>query len=231
MVNKWKISAMLTEYFRDENNKRLNPATDFDIDDDGLITMKNGCVGHRQIARGVLPFKFSDAHMDFSVDRMKLKSLEGCPMYVSGDFICSHNLLTSLQGAPLEASNLDCSHNLLTSLEGCTPDCFEIVCNNNLLTSLETCPPTEQLWATDNPFQHFRNTPSHIDEVTITWRKDLPLLGLLTVKTIHIQNPADKESMEDLEQIMNKYAGQGRRAMFACQKDLEDAGFRDNARW
>ena len=231
MVNKWKISAMLTEYFRDRDDQRLNPATDFVIADDGLITMKTTCVGYRRIAKGVLPFKFKEAHSDFIVAGMKLKSLEGCPMYVSGDFHCEQNLLTSLQGAPLEAEHLDCSHNLLTSLEGCTPDCFEIVCNNNLLTSLETCPPTEQLWATDNPFQHFRNTPSHIDEVTITWRKDLPLLGLLTVKTIHIQNPADKESMEDLEQIMNKYAGQGRRAMFACQKDLEDAGYGENARW
>jgi hypothetical protein len=30
---------------------------------------------------------------------------------------------------------------------------------------------------------------------------------------------------------MNKYAGQGKAAMFDCQKDLEDSGFEGNARW
>jgi hypothetical protein len=30
---------------------------------------------------------------------------------------------------------------------------------------------------------------------------------------------------------LNKYAGQGKRAMFDAQKELEDAGFEKNARW
>jgi hypothetical protein len=31
--------------------------------------------------------------------------------------------------------------------------------------------------------------------------------------------------------IIKKYAGKGKRAMFDCQKELEDAGFEGNARW
>ena len=34
-----------------------------------------------------------------------------------------------------------------------------------------------------------------------------------------------------VEDIIGQYAGQGRRAMFDCQKALEDAGFEGNARW
>jgi hypothetical protein len=34
-----------------------------------------------------------------------------------------------------------------------------------------------------------------------------------------------------VENILNKYAGKGRREMFWCQKELEDAGFEENARW
>jgi hypothetical protein len=33
------------------------------------------------------------------------------------------------------------------------------------------------------------------------------------------------------EEILNRYAGQGKRALFDCQKDLEDAGFEGNAKW
>jgi hypothetical protein len=34
-----------------------------------------------------------------------------------------------------------------------------------------------------------------------------------------------------IEGIFYKYAGQGKRALFDCQKELEDAGFEGNARW
>jgi hypothetical protein len=33
------------------------------------------------------------------------------------------------------------------------------------------------------------------------------------------------------EKILNRYAGNGIRYLFECQKDLEDAGFEGNARW
>jgi hypothetical protein len=30
---------------------------------------------------------------------------------------------------------------------------------------------------------------------------------------------------------MKKYEGQGKKALFDCQKELEDAGYEGNARW
>jgi hypothetical protein len=35
----------------------------------------------------------------------------------------------------------------------------------------------------------------------------------------------------EVRAILQKYMGQGKRAMFDCQKELEDAGFEGNARW
>jgi hypothetical protein len=51
------------------------------------------------------------------------------------------------------------------------------------------------------------------------------------VNEIQLINPDNGEKMKDVELILNKYTGQGKRALFDCQKDLEDAGFEENARW
>lgn len=51
---------------------------------------------------------------------MGLKTLEGCPKIVRGDFLCNDNKLESLKGAPQVSGLFDCSHNELTSLEGAT---------------------------------------------------------------------------------------------------------------
>jgi hypothetical protein len=50
----------------------------------------------------------------------KLTSLEGAPTHVGGHFSCSHNKnLSSLEGAPTHVGgNFWCSENKLTSLEG-----------------------------------------------------------------------------------------------------------------
>jgi len=64
------------------------------------------------------------------------------PKYIEGNFDCSHNKLSTLEGCTLiECNSFFCNHNKLTSLEFCP----EIVnthfwCHDNQLTSLEFCP-------------------------------------------------------------------------------------------
>jgi hypothetical protein len=41
----------------------------------------------------------------------------------------------------------------------------------------------------------------------------------------------DQDNAAQVEKILNKYHGQGKRALFECQKELEDEGFEGNARW
>ena len=65
----------------------------------------------------------------------------------------------------------------------------------------------------------------------IRYKPSLPLLRTLSAeKGVVFYDPGDP-NLEHARKILNKYAGQGKRAMFDCQKELEDAGFEENARW
>jgi hypothetical protein len=56
---------------------------------------------------------------NFGCSYNKLTSLEGAPSSVGGNFGCSYNKLTSLEGAPASVGGyFICSYNQLTSLKG-----------------------------------------------------------------------------------------------------------------
>jgi hypothetical protein len=89
-----------------------------------------------------LPIKFKDVSGDFICTFNNLTYLEGIPEWISGDFNCSFNDLTSLQGCPkYVGGDFNCSFNNLTSLEGC-PEFVNnnFYCFNNNLTSLKGGP-------------------------------------------------------------------------------------------
>ena len=57
---------------------------------------------------------------DFDCSHNQLTSLEGCPEKIGGSFYCFENQLTSLEGCPRKIDGtFDCSENQLISLEGC----------------------------------------------------------------------------------------------------------------
>jgi len=71
------------------------------------------------IKDGKFKIKFGKVKGDFDCSNNKLTSLEGAPKYVGGNFYCSHNQLTSLEEAPERVEGgFYCSNNKLTSLEG-----------------------------------------------------------------------------------------------------------------
>jgi hypothetical protein len=231
MVNKEAIDALLFRYFENALEEEPLGEDSYVIAVDGSVQVSADVGRKRSAPYGILPVKFSHIDGDFLVPEMKLTSLINSPQMVDGMFDCSHNQLTNLTHSPHSVIDFDCSHNQLTNLAGCPAVPGELVCNNNLLTSLESCPQAAWVWAVNNPFMHFRNTPSHIDTVHVTWYADLPLLGLLVVKNIGLIEPDTGEEMKDLEQIMNRYAGQGRQGSLACAAELSKAGFKENARW
>jgi len=82
---------------------------------------------------------------DINISGLKLTSLEGAPMTVTGYFSCSNNqTLVSLKGAPESVGDFfDCSYNpKLTSLEGAPENVGDFFgCSNNPeLSSLEGVP-------------------------------------------------------------------------------------------
>ena len=108
-------------------NYTINP--DGTVDVDGNVDL--GAEPSLLISKR-LPIKFGKVSGNFSCSDNQLTSLDGSPTTVGGHFYCSNNLLTTLEGGPKEVGgNFFCSHNLLTSLEGCPSEFKYIYCKWN----------------------------------------------------------------------------------------------------
>jgi hypothetical protein len=118
----------------------------------------------------------------------------------------------------------------LTTLEGApywVGEAFAV--SNNNLTTLTGGPEYvgTYYFVTKNPLENLDGLASHIGNgVEFDYTPTLPLLRTLVAKKIW---PTPDQPA--LESILNKYAGQGRRGMFAAKKELIEAGFSGNARW
>ena len=102
----------------------------------------------------------------FMCNHNQLKSLQGAPRIINGDFICSYNQLTTLQGAPQTVGgDFLCNNNELTSLQG-APQTIgkDFSCNNNELTSLENAPKTvgSDFFCCNNKLMSLHGKPTHI---------------------------------------------------------------------
>jgi len=114
-------------------NYTVRPDGTIDVDD--IVNLSN-------MNLTKIPIKFGVVTGFFVCSHNLLTSLEGCPKKVKGDFHCSHNQLTSLRDAPEKVGgSFHCFVNLITSLEG-SPKRVEgdFSCNYNQLTSLEGGP-------------------------------------------------------------------------------------------
>jgi hypothetical protein len=128
---------------------------------------------------------------------------------VLGNFDGKDNSLESLDNFPKYVKNdLDVSGNSLKNLVG-APSYVG-----------------GQLWITRNPLVSLEGFPRFVGgQVRLTYRQNLPLLRTLVAPEIVVYGKPR------VMVILNKYAGQGKMAVFDCQKDLEDAGFPGNAHW
>jgi len=168
---------------------------------------------------------------DYVCGANPLATLVGVPEAIGGDFNCMYCNLTSLQGGPkIVQGGFWCSNNKLPSLDYCPTEVYGVFhCENNLLTSLEHAPQTvtTKFAAARNKLQSLEGLPPRLDKLTVNYNSHLPLLRALGAKHIDWWGGVPITVRE----IFDKYAGQGKRAMFDCQKELEDAGFGKNARW
>lgn len=113
--------------------------TNYTINSDGSIDV-DGDVD-LSVSQSKLPLKFRNVSGDFSCSGNELTTLEGCPQTVGGGFYCHSNKLTTLEGCPQSVGdNFDCSDNKLTTLEGSPQTVGDFNCQSNLLTTLEGCP-------------------------------------------------------------------------------------------
>ena len=137
--------------------------------------------------------------------------------YIDGICNMQNCGLHDIEGGPIEVyQDLDLSFNPLTNLKGLTTRIGgRLLLEGIKFKSLDGLPPDQS--------------------VEISWYPDQPMLQLLTCKWIELpwhqmQEKGDSPAKTVLT-ILRKYRRHGRRAMFDCQKELEDAGFEGNARW
>lgn len=138
----------------------------------------------------------------------KLTDLKGSPAIVQSSFNVDNNHLTTLEGAPVEiGSYFSCEHNYLTDLKG-APQVIKgvLYCDNNKLTSLQDIHKhIKEIW--EGNFIHNEIT-SHV-------------LGLLKIKNLRLITLDNR----DVQNIINKHLKGSTHDIFACQEELEDAGF------
>ncbi len=124
----------------------LNPTT-------GLVDVGISFSCSGQKLRDFKGVKFGVIKGNFRCTDNNLTSLDGAPREVLGDFVCSGNKITSLEGAPQKVVGaFNCSDNQLTSLEGAPPEfTANFNCKNNNLTTLKGAPQkVEEYFACDH---------------------------------------------------------------------------------
>lgn len=227
-----EIDHLMYSYFENDNEERMG-ASDYVIDIDGAVHVNSSILMFKSTPDRMLPVQFAVVDGSCILADRQLKSLRGAPHTVNGDFDCSYNALTTLQYAPTTIganASFRCENNKLTSLAHAPANAAELVCNNNLLTNLSDAPPCYMLWATENPFTSFKHTPDHISELVISYNENLPLLGLLSVKKIEFEHDPDNDKQsKQVEEILNKYTGQGKAGQLKCAAELVRAGFKQHA--
>ena len=171
---------------------------------------------------------------DFYCSNNNLTSLEGAPSVVKGNFSCFNNNLTSLEGAPSAVKgDFYCSYNNLTSLEG-APSVVKGVfsCSNNKLTSLQGAPSAVKgdFYCTNNKLTSLAGIHKIIKEIHgYADFENNPIkssvLGLMRIKGLTKVYLDNKQVMD----ILNKYL-EGDRDIIRCQSELLDAGLEEFAK-
>jgi hypothetical protein len=110
----------------------------YTINEDGSIDV-DGDVDFHFKRLGKLPLKFRSVTGQFMCSYNALSTLEGSPLSVGGGFYCNNNQLVSLEGSPLKVGrNFDCCGNKLTTLLGSPKSVsHKFICDSNRLTTLE----------------------------------------------------------------------------------------------
>ena len=132
----------------------------------GLVDIKGDFRCHRKELKDFKGVRFGVVTGDFDCSDNNLTSLEGAPQVVGGSFDCSWNNLTSLEGAPQEIGwSFYCHNNKLTSLEGAPQVVGEnFRCYDNSLTSLEGAPQVvgNNFYCHDNKLTSLEGAPRKV---------------------------------------------------------------------
>ena len=137
-VDYWKPKF---EAYLKENHAILNADGRYDLNNSFYLSSLITTEDEEELDLPKLPVKFGKINGNFNISMQELKTLDGCPVEVAGDFYAYANSLTNLIGAPNIVKGKFCvDNNNLTSLEGCPKfvgGIFDIRMNARLFTEKE----------------------------------------------------------------------------------------------
>ncbi len=162
----------------------------------------------------------------------KLKTLKGAPEIVAGEFCCDSNQLTDLQGSPKEVEKYSCNGTGITSLKGAPIRVEEdFSCVSNQISSFEFCPRYigDDLNLENNKITSLKGVHKHFDhceKISLSMNTivegGIGLLLIPGLKEIWFRN--DKTKFAKAIKIIDKYVGQGKAGLLACQEELIEKG-------
>lgn len=140
----------------------------YTINEDGTVDV-NGSVHLNSCELTKIPLNFNKVSGSFRCDNNNLKSLEGCPKEVGGDFDCGRNeALNSLEGCPYKiGGRFYCNNCYLDSLIGGPKEVGESYdCSYNFLSSLEHSPIiiNDVFDCSDNFIESFEHAPTRVGD-------------------------------------------------------------------
>jgi len=209
MVDPDQIVKTFHERFN--TNGTLRPHEDGTLSVDGWVNVRP----HTE----TFGLRFREVHGYFGMVGTKTRTMDGAPSVIHGDLSIRHctNLVSFGDGLRDVKGMLRVEGTGLRSFVGGPKTVqFNIVCESNPnLTSLEGFPISVG------------------SRVEITYTPTLPVLRLLVAPGIWFLYGTGEgiEAALDVENILMKYAGQGKRGAIRCQKELIAAGFEGNAKW
>ena len=123
---------------------------------------------------------------------------------IGKSFVCSQRGLKTLEGGPQEVGRM-------------------FVASYNNLTSLEGAPETvaDDFNVDSNPLTSLKGAPSSIGGgFMVDYNPNLPLLRTLSAKHVRITYDPDQSIEGQIEDVLNEFAGQGKRGVLPCTKAL-----------
>ena len=226
-INKHMKNIELYESFQTKDEiskicKKYN-IENWSISSDGLVDVV-GNVDLEYLELPKLPLKFGKIDGSFSCSHNKLTTLEGAPQSVSGNFRCRVNLLTSLEGAPQKVGGyFYCDFNRLISLKGAPLECGAFHLNSTTIENYKYPKSLLEILAKTNALYARKETKQLILTIMSAdyFNKQLienPEKTIMSLKSVW-NDPEFKEIRKDII-IPAKY-----KDMLKLTTNLADIGF------
>jgi hypothetical protein len=200
----------------------------------GLVMVDGNFMGEEKGLRGFNGIRFGSVTGDFICSNNQLTSLQGCPQIVDGNFLCDTNRLTSLEGAPEQVGrDFHCGNNSLTSLAGSPEQTGrDFLCGNNSLTSLVGGPSEVggDFFCHNNKLTSLEGSPRYVREDFLCTGNMLVSLEGLPLKIggsfLASENPVDGKV---LRMIMEEMMSNGSDFLAAVKFLWNDIPLEDKA--